>query len=156
MAFINVRITDEDIEKYNLMDLWDTYKADKTISVLNESKPYSFAIDRQSENWLIYLAMVKDESWEPKHQSYTKEHIFILYYENHSYEVRLIRKKYEAKFSEVGHKVLVRTIEWELKSIIPEPDYFNKFSVVLKEALEVYGERGLSSQETKHIIICDF
>ena len=156
MAFVNERITDEDIEKYNLIDLWDTYKADETLRVLNESKPYSFAIDRQSENWLIYLARVKHESWEPKHQSYTKEHIFILYHENHSYEVRLIRKKYEAKFSEVGHKVLVRTIGWGLKSIIPEPDYFNKFSVVLKEALEVYGERGLSSQETKHIIICDF
>ena len=62
MAFINERITDEDIEKYNLIDLWDTYKADDTISVLDESKPYNFVIDRQSENWLINLAIVKDES----------------------------------------------------------------------------------------------
>jgi len=156
MAFINERIFDEDIEKYNLMALWDTYRVDNSIKVLDDDKPYDFAIDRERDNWLIYLARVKHERWEPKRQGYTDEHIFILYYENIFYEVRLIRKTYEAQFSEVGHKVLVRTIEWGLKSIKPKPNNLDKFIVTLKKALEVYGERGLSSQETKHIITCDF
>ena len=156
MAFINERIEDEDINKYNLMELWDKYKADETIKVLNSDKPYSFAIDREKDNWLIYIARVKHESWEPKHQSYTNEHIFILYYDNHPYEVRLLRKKYEAQFSEDGNKVLVRTIDWELKSITPEPSNIDEFKSLLKEALEVYGERGLSSQDKKHVITCDF
>ena len=109
-------------------------------------------LDREKDSWLIYLARVKHEAWEPKRQNYTNEHIFILYYENHPYEVRLIRNKYEAQFSEVGHDVLVRTIEWGLKSIKPKPNNLDKFIVTLKKALEVYGERGLSTQETKHII----
>ena len=47
MAFINERISDEDIEKYNLMALWDTYRADNSIKVLDDDKPYDFAIDRE-------------------------------------------------------------------------------------------------------------
>ena len=156
MAFINERITDEDIKKYNLMDLWDKYKADDTISVLNESKPYSFAIDRQSENWLINLAIVKDESWEPKRQSYTGENIFIFYYTNKIYEVRLIKERDEGRYIDKVKQIFRHEITWSLKSIIPEPREMQIFKVLLKEALEVYGERGLSSEEDEHIIECLF
>jgi len=156
MAFINERITDEDIEKYNLMDLWDTYKADETISVLNESKPYSFAIDRQSENWLIYLAKVKHESWEPKHQSYTKENIFIFYYTNKIYEVRFIKERDEGKYIDKVKRIFRHEITWSLKSMIPAPREVQTFKVLLKGALKVYGERGLSSEEDENIIECLF
>ena len=153
MAFINERISDEDIEKYNLMALWDTYRADNSIKVLDDDKPYDFAIDRERENWLIYLARVKHEVWEPKRQNYTDEHIFIFYYENHPYEVRLIQKKYEVK--EING-IIRYEITWSLKSITPEPKNIDEFKLLLKKALEVYGKRGLSSQEKEHIITCDF
>jgi len=155
MAFLNERISDEDIEKYTLMDVWNRYKLDEKIKVLNSDKPYSFAINRENNQWLIYLARVKHESWEPKHQSYTDEHIFLFYYNSVIYEIRLIRKKYEAKFAEVGHKVLLRTIAWDLKSIEPTPNDSNILKA-LKQALTVYGERGLSSQDKEHLIECNF
>ena len=153
MAFINERITDEDIEKYNLMELWNKYKADETVSVMGGDKPYDFAIDREKDNWLIYLAMVKDESWEPKRQNYTNEHIFILYYDNHPTEVRLIQQNYNV--TEING-VTQYEITWSLKSITPEPSNIDAFKSLLKEALEVYGERGLSSQEDENIIECLF
>jgi len=156
MAFINERITDEDIEKYNLMDLWDKYKADDTISVLDESKPYNFAIDRQSENWLIHLAKVKYENCEYRHQSYTRENIFIFYYTNKIYEVRLIKERYEGTHIDKAQRIFRYEITWSLKSIIPEPREVQIFKVLLKEALEVHGERGLSLKESKHIIECLF
>lgn len=155
MAFLNERISDEDIKKYTLMDVWNRYKLDEKIKVLNSDKPYDFAIDRENNQWLIYLARVKHERWEPKRQGYTDEHIFLFYYNSVIYEIRLIRKKYEAKFAEVGHKVLLRTIAWDLKSIDPTPNDSNILKA-LKEALTVYGEDGLFTEDVEHLIECNF
>jgi len=153
MAFVNERISDEDIKKYNLIDVWNRYKLDQNIKVLNSDKPYSFAIDREKNQWLIYLAMVKDESWEPKRQSYTEENIFLFYCDETMYEVRLINDRHEIK--EING-IDRYEITWSLKSIVPEPKDINTFKQLLKQALTVYGEDGLFSQDKEHLIECNF
>ena len=153
MAFLNERISDEDIKKYTLMDVWNRYKLDEKVSVMGGEKPYDFAIDRENNQWLIYLARVKHERWEPKRQGYTKENIFLFYCDDTMYEVRLLKERDEIK--EING-IDIYEITWSLKSITPEPENIDTFKHLLKQALTVYGERGLSSQDKEHLIECNF
>ena len=153
MAFLNERISDEDIKKYTLMDVWNRYKLDEKVSVMGGEKPYDFAIDRENNQWLIYLARVKHERWEPKRQGYTKENIFLFFCDDTMYEVRLINDRHEIK--EING-IDRYEITWSLKSIVPEPKDIDTFKQLLKQALTVYGEDGLFSQDKEHLIECNF
>jgi len=167
MAFVNERVAQEDIEKYELTELWDSYRDDEgmyiksdprykesgAIYILNDT-PYSFAIDRERESWLIYFAMVKHSSWEEKHQSYTDEHIFIFYFEKQKFEVRLILDDNNYMDKEIN--VFCYDYTWSIKSISPESKNEQELKKLLKESLEVYGARGLSSAKKKNIVTCLF
>ena len=67
-----------------------------------------------------------------------------------------MKERYEGRYIDKVKQIFQHEITWSLKSIIPEPREVQIFKDLLKEALEVHGERGLSSQETKDIIECLF
>jgi len=168
MAFKNERVTQEDVEKYELLELWEKYRDDEqmrvpsspkykasgAISILDSSGAYDWAIDRERENWLIYFARVKHKSWEEMRQSYTNERIFIFYFEGQKFEVRLILDDNNYMDKEIN--VFCYDYTWSLKSISPASKNEQKLKKLLKESLEVYGANGLFSAKDKNIITCLF
>jgi len=93
MAFVNEYISEEEKNQYRLDALWERYSSDVKIKILNTSGPAEWAIDIQRESWLIYFAKVKDKGFEYRRQFFTKEHIFIFYFEGIEHEVRLMRER---------------------------------------------------------------
>ena len=100
MAFINERITNkEDIEKYDLRKLWDYYaymKKENIISLSAKEIPYDWTIDRDKEIFLIYVGKFLDQKLLGDHDRvtyYTKENMFIFYFKNEFYEIRLMRER---------------------------------------------------------------
>ena len=169
MAFVNERISEEDIKKYELEELWDSYRDDEqmrapsspkykesgAIKILDSKGAYDWAIDREKETWLIYFAWVKADSWEEMRQNYTDENIFIFYFEGEKFEVRLTQGSYKS-YRDKELNVHCREFTWSIKSISPKSKNEQELKKLLKESLEVYGARGLSSAKDKNIITCLF
>ena len=89
MAFINEYVSQEDIAKYGLDELFRKYRENdlKYTATVNPTieNPTNWTIDRDREIWLKRVASVADPNFE--FPSTTREIIFILYYRTVNIEV---------------------------------------------------------------------
>lgn len=149
MAFVNEYVAEEDIDKF---DLYGIYKKYKPYSMFKkEELEYDWVIDREKDIWFKYIALMDDPNHE--HQ-YTQENIFILHIHNTNIEVRIWKAKREG--NAVDGPIL---IELDLISITPKSlDNVNAEEIkkLVKEALEVYGFRGVSKQVPNTTVKCNF
>lgn len=162
MGFVNEKVSQEDIEKYDLSAIWNKYismEKNKIITYRASKKAHSWVIDKENEIFLIHFAKFLDEKLPSDHERatyYTKENMFIFYFKNEFYEIRLMREKEHLTFGEKS-KVLIYETTWGFKEIIPNIIMDENFKTVLKQALTVYGEDGVFNKEyTKYIINFNF
>ena len=136
MAFVNEYITQEDIEKYSLNELWASY--DGNYDELPKRK--SWTIDRDRECWLMDTARVRD--YNTDHEN-TGEYIWTLHYKGTNVEVRMEvvpEPKKPGYFNRV----------WKLLSLSPNSldNLSNEEMIrILQEALQVYGYMGIRNQK---------
>ena len=92
MAFVNEKISDKDIEKYNLFQFNKKYEKEKKKDIMSFHNPYDWVIDKEKEIFLIYFSSFIDEIDD--HAIYfKKEELFIFYYEKKFYEILLKRER---------------------------------------------------------------
>ncbi len=154
MAFVNEKISDKDIEKYNLFQFNEKYAEEKKKGIMSFSDPYSWVIDKKNEIFLRYFSRFIDEIDD--HAIYfKKEELFIFYYEKQFYEIILKREREHKTFG-LQSKVILYESTWSFVSITPKTEKFEEMKSYLKDALQVYGELGLPSKDIPRKIIFEF
>ena len=136
MAFVNEYISQEDIQKYSLNELWASYRS-KDDKVPDGKE---WVIDRDRECWLMDTARVRD--YNTDHQN-TSEYIWTLHCKGTNIEVRI---EYVPGLSTPGHC----NMAWKLLSLSPSSldTLSNKEMIkILEEALQVYGYWGIHEQK---------
>ncbi|RXI43664.1 hypothetical protein CRU99_06950 [Malaciobacter mytili] len=154
MEFINEYVSKENIEKYKLFELMEHYKEKSMSEKDREDYHLYWVINKQRDIWFHFITDVMDPDWDFRQG--TGEKIWILHYKGTNIEVRL--------FSEESLSLKERPYLkiWKLLSIKPESleDISNKkLKKLIKEALIVYGEKGMFSlvaQEDVNVIFRDF
>ncbi|MBU0632589.1 hypothetical protein KKA17_08080 [bacterium] len=155
MAFVNEWISQEDIEKYGLVELCDSYRGDdyKYVGVKEPRRKTDWTIDREREIWLMRIARVTNPNYDLP--SPTQETIFILHYLGVNIEVRLWWEPVSKP------KVTPIQISWKYLSMDPKSidgSDVEQLKAILKEAIQTYKHFGLLSKKTEitEIICIDF
>ena len=136
MAFVNEYISQEDIQKYSLNELWVSYSGN--YDRLPDEQEW--VIDRDRECWLMDTARVRD--YNTDHQN-TSEYIWTLHCKGTNIEVRI---EYVPEPKKPGYFNIV----WKLLSLSPSSldTLSNKEMIkILEEALQVYGYMGIHNQK---------
>lgn len=144
MAFVNEYISKEDIEKYDIFGIRNKFLSEWDKITKEDEKNYklSWVIDRERDIWFCYAGRVIDQDLD--FGQGTGEVIWYLNYKGKNLEVRLQRGKESFTIKERPY-----IKHWIFLSITPESldDISNKeLRNIIKEALDVYGTRGMSSQ----------
>ena len=148
MAFVNEWILQEDIEKYELVELCEKYSKDDSkftaVKDPNSVRGIDWTIDKGKEIWLLSVASVTNPNYDLP--SPTQERVFILHYKGVNVEVRLWGAGISTSIKEVPYKY-----SWKYLGMNPNSiDGVN--DVVLKaiacEALQTYKEFGLRGRRT--------
>jgi hypothetical protein len=145
MAFVNEWISQEDIEKYGLIELCDSYRGDeyKYIGVKEPRRKVDWTIDREREIWMIEMASVTNPDFHLPSPS--QETIFILHYQGKNVEVRL----WEDLVSKATDTTPL-TISW--KFLAMAPNSINgvdeaALKTIVCEALQTYKRLGINSKK---------
>ena len=144
MAFINEYISKEDIEKYDIFGIRNKFLTGSYQITKEREKHFNltWTIDKEREIWFSYAGRVIDQDLD--FGQATGEEIWYLNYKGENLEVRLQRGKESFTIKERPY-----IKHWIFLSITPESlnDVSNKeLKNIIKEALDVYGTRGMSSQ----------
>lgn len=143
MTFINEFVSDEDIKKYKLQDIWDRYHPFSKEDV-NSSFRYAWTIDREKNVFFIPASTGREE--------YSNRTECIFYWKKVELKVTLTQHALPS-VSELG-------VRWKLKSIrkqdreamIPCQEILS----ALRDALSVYGHRGIWRQVDGYKVEFDF
>ena len=159
MAFVNEYISDENIEKFQINELMNSYQVEQGY---RGQKPFPdkyykhhWTIDKERESWFMWVDTPHD-SLEPSR--YTGERFFIFNYQDKNIEV-VLRKVFEESSSKLTDNPF--NVVWRLDCITPESiEELSHEDIVelVKEALNVYGVEGVEiSIPTENIIVtCKF
>ena len=146
MAFVAEYISKEDIEKYGVIDIVNSSRANFNELPLGDQciKQLDWVIDRQRDIWLIFVC--SPHLPDPR-DGYTGEEIWLLYYKGREIELD-IRRVYD----ETTSKMLVDNpffIKYKLENINSSIDgiSLDELYRVLNEALKEYGNRGIDGRE---------
>ena len=148
MAFVNEYISDEDMKKYNLIELMDYYrKLDGSFHPFNLASVggrLSWTIDKERNIWLLN-ALSKHL---PDHRDgWTGEVYFILYYQGRKIEVVLNAVSTNKATNPIQKTWRVLRIKEEDIKGLDEKEIFK----VLQEALSEYGLNGLTDDSFKRV-----
>ena len=142
MAFVAEYISKEDIEKYGVIDIVNSSRANFGELPLGNQRieQLDWVIDRQRDIWLIFVC--SPHLPDPR-DGYTGEEIWLLYYKGKEIELD-IRRVYD----ETTSKMLVDNpffIKYKLENINSSLDgiSLDELYDVLNEALIEYGSRGI-------------
>jgi len=150
MSFINEYISEEDIEKYKINELMNSYSKYKDFP--KKHYKHLWTIDKEKESWFMYVHSPTDPL---DYTRGTGEVFFILFYKNENIEI-VLRKVFE-ECSEIKTDNPFN-VTWKLDRI-KKPEALKNISgeeiiEVLKEALGTYGTRGIeTSIPQKNIIV---
>ena len=149
MAFINEYISEENIEKYQINELMNSYQGEGQFP--DKYYKHRWTIDKKRESWFMWV----DMPHEPlDHTRFTGERIFILNYQSTNIEI-VLRKVFEES-SEIKTDNPFYVI-WKLDRIkkpIELQDIEDKEILkILKEILNVYGTRGIKTSIPQENII---
>lgn len=136
MAFVNEYVSEEDIKKYDLVDIWlQAHPLDRKDGGPPPTYRFNWTIDRDRD---IYLICVGGGGYD---QFYTE---WVLYWKGRPVTVRLKMPGEGSKsFSEQPYRIV-----WAMDHLFLKcsDDERQAFLQVLKEALTVYGSRGILHQ----------
>lgn len=159
MTFVNEHINDEDIEKFQIDELMNNVQSKNS---KREKKPFPsrnykhhWTIDKEREIWFMWTDTPNDPL-EPSR--YTGERFFVLTYKGKSIEV-VLRKVFKESSRKLTDNPF--NIVWSLDRITPEfieELSYEEIIELIKEALSVYGTRGIKTPVPfKNIIVtCKF
>ena len=138
MAFINEYISEENIEKYRINELMNSYQGKGKFP--KKYYKHLWTIDKEGGSWFMWV----DMPHEPlDHTRFTGEDIFILNYHGTNIEI-VLRKVFEE--SSVKSIENPYYITWKLDRIIKTIDLKNTEIIeVLRKALNVYGPGGMDN-----------
>ena len=151
MAFINEYISEEDIEKYQINELMNSYRSRDKFP--DKHYKHHWTIDKEKESWFMWTHDPTDPLED--HRRGTGETIFRLYFKKKNIDI-VLRDVFDESSSKLVDNPFYVT--WKL-------DRINKHQVlkdisdeeiieVLKEALDVYGVRAMwTSVPFENIII---
>ena len=153
MNFINEIVPQEDIDRFNLDALWNRFNPDSN-PVPNDIFYHDWTVDREANCWFMPISIVKDEEESDANLPlYTNEYIFILHYKGKNIEVHLRKNREE---SSRDYRESPCYVVWELESISSESIETETVIEILKEALRVYGIKGILFQVKETIVKCKF
>ena len=141
MAFINEYISEEDIEKYQINELMNSYQGEGQFP--DEFYPHRWTIDKERESWFMWV----DTPTDPlDYTRSTGERIFILHYKGENIEI-VLRKDFNESSSKLTDNPFYVT--WKLDRI-NKPETLKDVSdeeiiEVLREALNAYGADGMDN-----------
>jgi len=149
MAFINEYISEEDIEKYKINELMNSYQGENKFP--KKYYKHRWTIDKERECWFMWV----DMPHEPlDHTRFTGERIFILHYKGKNIEI-VLRKIFEESSEVLTDNPFYVT--WKLDRINKPKELYDvsdsEIIEILKEALEVYGTRGIKTSIPQENII---
>ena len=149
MAFINEYISEEDIEKYQINEVMNSYQGEGEFP--KKYYKHLWTIDKEKESWFMWV----DMPHEPlDHTRFTGERIFILHYKGKNIEI-VLRKIFEESSEVLTDNPFYVT--WKLDRINKPKELYDvsdsEIIEILKEALEVYGTRGIKTSIPQENII---
>ena len=142
MAFVTERISEEDIEKYDLLkpcnEICEKYHQSKLSCASLNSRDW--CIDRERGIWLFVVRSIT--IGDPRDMNYSGEDVWILHYKGKDIEIDLrnIHNEYTGKKDTDNPFILI----YELESIRSDLGDIPKQEIVdiLKEILNEYGDGG--------------
>ncbi len=146
MVFVAEYISKEDIEKYGVIDIVNSSRANFGELPLGDQRieQLDWVIDRQRDIWFIFVC---DPHLPDPRDGFTGEEIYILCYKGNVIELD-IRRIYD----ETTSKMLVDNpffIKYKLENINSSIDgiLLDELYGVLNEALKEYGSRGIGGRK---------
>lgn len=141
MAFINEYISNEDIEKYQIDAVMNSYREREKFP--DEYYKHRWTIDKERGVWFMWVDTPKDPL---DYTRYTGERIFILHIHGQNIEI-VLKKVFDESSEQLTDNPFYVT--WKLEKI-NKPESLKHISDqeiihVLKEALDIYGTRGIKS-----------
>ena len=141
MAFINEYISEQNIEKYQINKVMNSYQGEGQFP--KKYYTHLWTIDKERESWFMWVDMPKDPL---DYTRYTGERIFILHYKGKNIEI-VLRKVFDESSEIKTDKPFYVT--WKLDRI-NKPEALKDVSdeeiiEVLREALNAYGTRGIET-----------
>ena len=146
MAFVNEYISDENIEKFQINELMNgiqsKYSKREVKFFPDKYYKHRWTIDKERESWFMWV----DAPHDPLEPSrYTGEDIFILNCKGKSIEV-VLRQVFEESSRKLTDNPF--NVVWTLDRITPqslEELTYEEIMEMVKEALNVYGTRGIKT-----------
>ena len=142
MAFINEYISEENIEKYQINELMNSYSKYKDFP--KKHYKHRWTIDKEKESWFMWTHDPTNPLED--HRRGTGETIFRLYYKKKNIDI-VLRKDFEESSEVLTDNPFYVT--WKLdhikKPIDLEGTADEEIIKVLKEALNIYGTRGIKT-----------
>jgi len=146
MSFVCEYVSEEDIKKYKLKELWLEYNPFKIKNEADEKK-YQWSVNKKNGSFLI---LVKQEIMD--HQP-LNDYTWIFHCSDKNYEIKL--KRGEASSREFKDTPFV--VAWDLVKCFLEGEEVllnDAVSVGLKQALMAYGYSGVRMR--KFAPVCEF
>jgi len=150
MAFINEYISEENIEKYQINELMNSYQGENQFP--KKYYKHRWTIDKERENWFMWV----DTPTDPlDYTRSTGERVYVLHYKNTNIAIVLRKVFEESSEKNIDNPFYVT---WKLDRInkpqtledVPDEEIIE----VLREALEAYGTRGIkTSAPFENIIV---
>ena len=149
MAFVNEYISEENIEKYQINELMNSYQGEGRFP--KKYYKHLWTINKEKESWFMWV----DMPHEPlDHTRFTGERIFILNYQGNNIEIVLKKDFEESSIKNIENPYY---ITWKLDRIIKPIDleYVKNEEIikVLKEVLSIYGTDGIRTKIPQENII---
>ena len=140
MTYINEMISKENLEKFKIVDLWNTYHPFNKVC-LDESTEISWVVDQVEQSYLILLKIGKEE--------WSNEHTFAFSLDKNNFIVTLRKDNLDSQ----------RGANWSLVSAKKngqDESIGDRALEKLKEALRVYGYRGIWRQLDDYLVEFSF
>ena len=146
MAFVAEHISKEDIEKYGVIDIVNSSRANFGELPLSDQriKQLDWVIDRQRNIWFMFVC---DPHLPDPRDGFTGEEIYILCYKGNVIELD-IRRIYGETTSKYFTENPFR-IKYKFQSVNSDTGdiSLDELYKILKEALTEYGNRGIDGRE---------
>ena len=151
MAFVNEWISQEDIKKYNLIELKDSYLKKDYRSYKDWMKLH-WCVDRKREIWFMYVV---SPHVDDHRVGFTGEDFFILHYQGQNIEIVMHRvsKESSVKLSDIPFRVIWKLIRINGEAI--KGFEYEEILSVLKEVLNTYGWMGIQDQEVQENLLVE-
>lgn len=138
MPFVNEYVSDENVQKYDLNNVWNKYNyfgADMPKRLSGYKVPkHSWCVDKVREYWLFQFSTLMSHDSRSGYSEPSNNHLYILHVDGQNIEVILTSKGLET--SELNPIYYVRDMVSMTPNSLPNMSE-DSLVIILKEALSV-------------------